>query len=271
MITLQIGLNIGELLGIYWYIAYSQTILFRFSNFKIMNLNTFIYLVVLGILFSYCGNNKSQNEMKDQYPGNSQEDLQKKDWEQLFNGKTLDGWKKLGGDATYHIDGDMIVGTTAPISDTSNSFLVTEKFYDNFILEFEVIMDLAPNNYHNSGVQIRSHSFSDYKNGLVHGYQVEIDPDETARSGGIYDEGRRGWVHDLSDNPAAKKAFKLGEWNFYKVEANGPHIKTWLNDIPAADYVDSLTSTGFIGLQVHATNSEKPLQIKWRNIRIKEL
>ena len=236
-----------------------------------MNLKSTIFLVILGMVFSNCGNNKTQNEIKDQSMEVSREEPQKTDWIQLFNGKTLDGWKKLGGDATYHVEEDMIVGTTAPISDTSNTFLVTEKFYDNFILEFEVIMDLAPNNYHNSGVQIRSNSFSEYRDGLVHGYQVEIDPDVTQRSGGIYDEGRRGWVHDLSDNPAAKKAFKLGEWNFYKVEANGPHIKTWLNGVPAADYVDSLTSTGFIGLQVHATNSEKPLHIKWRNIRIKGL
>jgi hypothetical protein len=149
--------------------------------------------------------------------------------------------------------------------------LVTNKFYDNFILEFEVILDVAPNNYHNSGVQIRSHSLPEYLNGLVHGYQVEIDPSEDARSGGIYDEGRRGWVHDLSDNPLAKEAYKLGEWNLFKVVANGSSIKTWVNGVPAADYVDSMTATGFIGLQVHATDSETPLQIKWRNIRIKEM
>ncbi|MGI9545143.1 MAG: 3-keto-disaccharide hydrolase [Cyclobacteriaceae bacterium] len=231
-----------------------------------------LYIVLFGALFSNCGNRESSNDTNNQPAIDVQaENEQEAVWEYLFDGKTLDGWKKLGGDATYHIDGDMIVGTTAPVSDTTNSFLVTEKHYDNFILEFEVILDLAPNNYHNSGVQIRSNSLPEYRNGLVHGYQVEIDPDTTARSGGIYDEGRRGWVHDLHDNPAAKKAFKLGEWNSYRVEANGPSIKTWLNDVPAADYNDSLTSTGFIGLQVHSTDSEKPLQIKWRNIRIKAL
>ena len=227
-----------------------------------------LLIALIAAFYSNCTSRKSAQDSDAQALAEPQTNS---DWKLLFDGKTMDGWKKLGGDATYHIEDDMIVGTTAPVSDTSNTFLVTTKNYDNFILEFEVIMDLAPNNYHNSGVQIRSNSFPEYRNGRVHGYQVEIDPDVTQRSGGIYDEGRRGWVHDLSDNPAAKKAFKLGEWNFFKVEANGPHIKTWLNNVPATDYIDSLTSTGFIGLQVHATNSEKPLQIKWRNIRIKTL
>jgi hypothetical protein len=235
------------------------------------NLKNILYIILLGVVFSSCGNRNS-NSINNQISEKQQvESKQEAQWEYPFNGTTLDGWEKMGGDATYHIEGDMIVGTTALVSDTSNSFLVTKKFYDNFELEFEVILDLAPNNYHNSGVQIRSHSLPEYRNGLVHGYQVEIDPDTTARSGGIYDEGRRGWVHDLSDNPAAKKAYKLGVWNIYKVVANGPSIKTWVNGVPAADYVDSMTSTGFIGLQVHATDSEKPLQIKWRNIRVKPI
>ena len=236
------------------------------------NFKTILYVALFGVLFSNCKNRKSIKPASDKPSIDLQSaNKQDVDWEYLFDGKTLDGWQKLGGDATYHIEGDMIVGTTAAVTDATNSFLATKKFYDNFILEFEVILDLAPNNYHNSGVQIRSHSLAEYRNGLVHGYQVEIDPDTTARSGGIYDEGRRGWVHDLSDNPAAKKAYKLGEWNYYKVVANGSSIKTWLNGVPAANYVDSMTSTGFIGLQVHSTDSEKPLQVKWRNIKIKAL
>ncbi|MCM4153973.1 DUF1080 domain-containing protein [Arenibacter sp. N53] len=234
-------------------------------------LKTLLCLGIFALLLSNCGNRKSADTSADQPENIQLTNTEDTDWEYPFNGKTLDGWKKMGGDATYHVEGDMIVGTTAPVTDTSNTFLVTNKFYDNFVLEYEVIMDAAPNNYHNSGVQIRSNSFPDFYNGLVHGYQVEIDLDTTARSGGIYDEGRRGWVHDLSANPAAKKAFKLVEWNSFRVVADGPSIKTWVNGVPAADYVDSMTATGFIGLQVHATDSEKPLHVKWRNIRVKPL
>ncbi|MHC4477292.1 MAG: 3-keto-disaccharide hydrolase [Planctomycetota bacterium] len=187
------------------------------------------------------------------------------EWESLFDGKTLTGWKQLGGKAKYAVEDGAIVGTSVP--KTPNSFLCTEKMYGDFILELELKVD--PNL--NSGVQIRSNSFKNYKDGRVHGYQVEIDPSKRAFSGGIYDEARRAWLNDLKDNEPARKAFKVGQWNKYRIEAVGDSIKTWVNDVPAADLVDSMTLVGFIGLQVHSTKSEKPLTVRWRNIRIKDL
>jgi hypothetical protein len=59
--------------------------------------------------------------------------------------------------------------------------------------------------------------------GRVHGYQVEIDPDVPAQAhvvGGIYDEGRRGWLYPVANNAAQKafseragKVFKPDDWN----------------------------------------------------------
>jgi hypothetical protein len=187
-------------------------------------------------------------------------------WVQLFDGKTLAGWVQRGGKAKYTVDGEVIVGSSVP--NTSNSFLCTEKNYDNFILEVEFKVDPELN----SGVQIRSESREDYQKGRVHGYQVEIDPSARAWSGGIYDEGRRGWLNDLKENEAARKAFKQNEWNKFRVVADGDSIKTWLNDVPAADLKDAMTSTGFIALQVHGVGSrEEPLRVRWRNIRLKPL
>ena len=186
-------------------------------------------------------------------------------WEALFDGKTLTGWKRLGGKAIYKVEDSVIVGSSVP--GTPNSFLCTERIYGDFILELE--FKVAPKL--NSGVQIRSNSLKSYRNGRVHGYQVEIDPSKRAYSGGIYDEDRRGWLDDLKDNEPARKAFKNGEWNHYRIEAVGDSLKTWVNGVPAADVVDSMTLTGFIGLQVHSTKSKEPLTVRWRNLRIKDL
>jgi hypothetical protein len=183
----------------------------------------------------------------------------------LFDGKTLKGWVQRGGKAKYAVEGDCIVGTTVP--NTENSFLCTEKDYANFILELDFKVDPGLN----SGVQIRSHSLKTYKNGRVHGYQVEIDPSARAWTGGIYDEARRGWLFKLENNEAARKAFKQNEWNHFRIVADGDSIKTWLNGVPAADLKDNMTPKGFIALQVHSTKSTKPLQVRWRDIRIKEL
>lgn len=185
-------------------------------------------------------------------------------WQNLFNGKDLQGWKQLNGQAKYEVVNGEIVGTTVP--DQPNSFLTTEKNYGDFILELELLVDDSMN----SGVQIRSESKADYLNGRVHGYQVEIDPSDRKFSGGIYDESRRGWLYPMDINPKGKMAFKNQQWNKYRVECIGNSIRTWVNGVPAANVVDAMTPSGFIALQVHAIgkNDVPGKQIRWRNIRI---
>jgi len=184
----------------------------------------------------------------------------------LFDGKSLDGWVQRGGKAKYEAVDGVIVGSSVP--NTPNSFLCTEKHYGDFILELEFKVDPGLN----SGVQVRSNSLPEYKNGRVHGYQVEIDPSDRAWSGGIYDEGRRGWLFPLKDNPAAREAFKQNDWNRFRIEAVGDRIKTWINGVPAADLKDDMTPEGFIALQVHGVGKRtETFQVRWRNLRIKEV
>ena len=38
--------------------------------------------------------------------------------------------------------------------------------------------------------------------------------------------------------PAAKKAFKDGEWNHYRIVAQGDHIRSWVNGVSCADFRD---------------------------------
>ncbi|MFZ4546651.1 MAG: 3-keto-disaccharide hydrolase [Bacteroidales bacterium] len=188
-------------------------------------------------------------------------------WENLFNNYDLDGWIQKGGKAKYTVVDGVIIGETVP--DSPNSFLCTVKEYSDFILELELFVDTSMN----SGIQIRSLSIPEYRKGVVHGYQVEIDPSKRGWSGGIYDEQARGWLYTMESNTEAKPAFKNGQWNKYRIEAIGNSIKTWVNDIPAADIIDDAVGSGFIALQVHSIKaSEKPwtlgTQVKWKNIRI---
>lgn len=185
-------------------------------------------------------------------------------WQPLFNGSNFDNWTQLGGEAIYEIQGQEIVGIT--VSHTPNSFLTTTDPFGDFILEFSYWVDPSMN----SGVQIRSQSLPYYMQGRVHGYQVEIDPSERAWSGGIYDEARRGWLVPLDQNPAAQAAFKQNDWNHYRIEAIGDTIKTWINGVAAAHLIDSYTSSGFIGLQVHSIEkNQKPgTQIRWKDLKI---
>jgi hypothetical protein len=186
-------------------------------------------------------------------------------WEMLFNGKNLKGWKQLNGSAKYVVKEGMIIGTT--VVGSPNSFLCTQKNYGDFILEYDVWVD--PNL--NSGVQIRSHSYKEYQNGRVHGYQIEIDPSARGWSAGIYDEARRAWLYPLTDNVPAQKAFRQNEWNHYRVEAIGTSLRTWINGVPAANLIDDMDSSGFIALQVHGVGNDQTkagIQVKWKNLRI---
>ena len=181
----------------------------------------------------------------------------------IFNGKDLSGWEVLQGTADYSVVDGSIVGTTADGS--PNSFLCSKKHYFDFDLRFEVKLD---NDELNSGCQIRSNASVDYRSGLVHGYQVEIEPGGTA--GFIYDEGRRGWLSHKRSDPAKNAAYKRGQWNAYRVVCRGDTIKTWVNDVPIADIVDGQTHSGFIGLQVHSVPGDPKWKVRWKNIRIRE-
>ena len=185
-------------------------------------------------------------------------------WESLFNGKDLTGWKQLNGKAKYSIKNGEIIGTT--VMGEPNSFLATEKDYGDFIVEMDFFVDSTMN----SGIQFRSESKQDYNKGRVHGYQFEIDPSNRKWTGGIYDEGRRDWLYPLGLNRSARNAFKQNRWNKARIECIGNTLRTFVNGVPAAYVVDSLTPKGFIALQVHAINKSETegRQIRWRNIRI---
>lgn len=186
-------------------------------------------------------------------------------WEPLFNGKNLNGWKRLNGKAEYKVENNAIVGYTKV--NTPNTFLVTKKNYGDFILELDFKVDDAMN----SGIQFRSESKKDYQKGRVHGYQYEIDPSKRAWSGGVYDEARRNWIYPLTKNPKAQTAFKSGAWNKVRIECLGNSIRTWLNGVACANLWDDATLSGFIALQVHTIGDDASMAgktVAWRDIRI---
>ena len=211
-------------------------------------------------------------------------------WVSMFNGRSLDGWTQKNGWATYKVqpaNGDepaAIVGTTAPADlkydgkPSPNSFLCSVRKYGDFELEFEVKVS----NELNSGVQIRSQTKpgpgkSIYNTGRVNGPQVEIEASGAngAEAGYIYGEACGGWMTP-KDKLVAHKYFKDGEWNKYRIVANGPRIKVWINGAMISDLTDEEKfkshPRGFIGLQVHGIgNRPGPYSAAWRNLRIKEL
>ena len=194
----------------------------------------------------------------------------KGEWKDLFNGKDLTGFHQRNGKATYEVKDGTILGTTAKGS--PNSFLCTDKKYGDFELTFEVKV----HNNLNSGVQIRSQTKNDDPNERVNGPQVEIEASgkNGAEAGYIYGEAAGGWMTP-KDKLVKHKHFKDGEWNAYRILAEGPRIQVWINGEQISDLTDEAKfkshPSGFIGLQVHGVGNKGPFDVAWRNLKIREI
>ncbi len=185
-------------------------------------------------------------------------------WAPLFNGRNLDGWSNPYDWGRAWVDDGQIV-----LQADKKFFLVTEKKYRDFIFEGEVKM---PEGRSNSGFMFRCHQ----QPNRVYGYQAEVDPSDRQWSGGLYDEGRRGWLHPRSDDAdsarafvaATKGAFKRYDWNRYRIHCVGPSIRIYVNGVLTTDYVDATDREGYIAIQHHG---EAGKRYRFRNLRIREL
>lgn len=186
-------------------------------------------------------------------------------WQDITPRAGLQGWHRTGGSATYEVVNGELVGRAVP--GKTNSWLVSDATYGDYIMEFDARTDPVLN----SGVMVRGQSRPDYRNGVVHGYQAEIDPSARAWSAGLYDEQRRLWLYSLGRNDPARRAFRSGDWNHYRIEAIGNRLRTWINGVPAADIADDTDARGFIAFQVHAIPDEqarKGPEARFRNVRL---
>ena len=75
------------------------------------------------------------------------------DWVDLFDGKTLQGWRQHNGTATYRVVDGATVGET--VEARPNSFLCTTRDYGDFELEF----DAKVHDRLNTGIIVRAREF----------------------------------------------------------------------------------------------------------------
>lgn len=191
----------------------------------------------------------------------------KQKWVNLFNGKDLSGWHNPYSHGEFKV----VKGVIELIAN-KKFFLAYDQKFSDFILEAEIKL---PEGKANSGFLFRSQK---RENGSMFGYQAEVDGSDRNWSGGLYDEGRRGWIHPKKPiiNPYNDEhwkknrsgAFKRSDWNHYKIRCLGEHIQIWVNGIKTTDLKDSTDAKGFIAIQHHG---EKGQVYRFKNIKILEL
>lgn len=190
----------------------------------------------------------------------------------LYKDGDLSDWVQHGGAHTFEAKEGLIEGSC--VRGQVSAYLCTKKDFKDFILTTEIqwLEDM------NTGLLIRSKVRpSKTKKGKeiseAYGPQIEMEgfakPDR-GWSGGLYRQGCGGWTYPLwlEQHTEARIALKKDQWNRVTIKAKGDSIKTWINGVPAANWIDPEFFEGFIGLQVHSGKGGK---VQFRNIHIKEL
>ncbi len=168
----------------------------------------------------------------------------------LFDGKTFTGWE---GDTakTWRIENGEIVAGRPDVKQPRNEFLCTTRDYADFDLRLEY-----RRGENNGGIQFRSERVPNHHE--VSGYQADFAP---GIDGCLYDESRRNRflaVFGVADVDLASEAGRpgalikrardskaenakklgIGEWNRYRIRAEGPRIRLWINDVLTVDYTE---------------------------------
>lgn len=168
----------------------------------------------------------------------------------LFDGESLAGWDVRAEDAVWWKAADgMIVGGSLDQTVPHNTFLATRERFEDFELVLSIRIRGA-GGFVNSGIQIRSERVP--QSHEMTGYQVDAG---AGWWGKLYDESRRDRViGEPQDAKAVAAAVKEGDWNEYRVRAEGPAIRSWINGVAALDYTETdreIPLAGRIGIQVH--------------------
>ena len=186
----------------------------------------------------------------------------------LFDGKTLQGWKLVGGKGPGYVvqDGKIL----CPADGGGNLF--TEKEYANFSFRFEFLLTPGANN----GVGIRAPYEGD---AAYAGMEIQILDDTDAQYvGHIRSEQHHGSVYDVIP---ARTGYRKppGQWNEEEITVRGRRITVTLNGVIILDNDLSIVreaevlkhhpglsrTSGHIGFLGHGT------RLEFRNIRVKEL
>ncbi|MBM3963710.1 MAG: DUF1080 domain-containing protein [Planctomycetes bacterium] len=195
----------------------------------------------------------------------SQEAVQDTAMKPLFDGKSFQGWE---GDtnSVWRIEETALTAGSLSKQQEQNNFLATVKSYGDFDLTLQWKLE-GTEGFVNGGVQFRTKRIPNHHE--VSGYQADLG---AGFDGALYDESRRNRILAKPDDVTLAKAIKpVGQWNTYRIRAEGQRIQLWLNEIPTVDYIEedpNIEATGIIAVQIHG--GAKSI-VRYKDFQIREL
>ncbi|MEM1442918.1 MAG: DUF1080 domain-containing protein [Verrucomicrobiota bacterium] len=151
-------------------------------------------------------------------------------WTDLFDGKTLSGWRPSADEAAYTVtDGELrLQATDGKIS--SHLFYVGDDDEPDLFKNFELEVVARAEGDSNSGIFFHSDMETRNKNGhLSNGYEVQLNSTEKEKrkTGSLYD------VVDVSESLVDDT-----EGVTVRIRVEGKRIQVWVNDAQTVDYTE---------------------------------
>ena len=169
------------------------------------------------------------------------------DWIQMFDGKTLDGWKATEKAENWTVEDGSIVGR----GPRSHLFWMKEQCGD-----CEFIAEVKISDKGNSGMYFRAK----FGPGWPEGYEAQVN--STHR-----DWKRTGSLYNFAD--IRERLVPPDTWFTQHIIAKGNHIVIRVNEKTVVDYVDEKNThtKGYLALQQHDPGST----VHYRNLRMRPI
>ncbi|MBP5321751.1 MAG: DUF1080 domain-containing protein [Kiritimatiellae bacterium] len=196
----------------------------------------------------------------------------------VFNGRDLDGWKQDGD--FFRAENGVLIGESTPEKPCrSSQYLVYAK---EKLADFDLRGSFRLSPEANSGIQVRSTDSTTTDTG----YQADMDGAGNI-VGFLYCTGQhlvgergadvalaapaRKKVDRFADDKEIQTIYRPGEWNDFRIVAQGCVLAVWINGVRTVSVADSrekfLPGTGYISIQLHQGH---PMKVEFRDLRVRK-
>lgn len=249
-----------------------------------------LYFIFLGaIAFTSCQRTQTQDETDgmEAKPNTLTEGERSEGWQLLFDGETLNGWKRYNRDTIgplWSVRDGAIVCDGQGLGEGSGKHggsLMTIKQFGNF--ELSVEWKISPGG--NSGILYHVVEKPEYKHDYETGPEYQVLDDKGWKGDSLKQEQMAGSNYDMYEAAPSKKLKPVGEWNSTRLIYNNGKVEHWLNGEKVAEFDESSDDfrerykkskwvdypgwnkfkTGSVSLQDHGA------PVHYRSIKIREL